>query len=91
MVGLYGAVQARGAPPFWRHFVPTCRTRFTGGQAIDMPLTVAVGDHDRIARAKTSQQRDELPGHTVWETWPDCGHMVMDDAPERVVAAVKRL
>ncbi|MET0601528.1 MAG: alpha/beta fold hydrolase [Baekduia sp.] len=74
---------------FRRHFAQTRRTRFTGGDAIasTVPVRVVWGDVDHIAKASTSRHRDELPPHATVETWDRCGHMVMWDQPERVVAA----
>jgi pimeloyl-ACP methyl ester carboxylesterase len=86
------AARAAAAAPGWRqHFRAARRARFTGGAAIDVPVRVVFGDADRIARARTSQRREELPAHATVETWPGCGHFVMWDAPERVVEAALAL
>jgi pimeloyl-ACP methyl ester carboxylesterase len=76
---------------FPRHFRETRLLRFTAGQGIDVPVKVVWGGRDRIALAGKSRHVDELPPQTQVETWPDCGHMVMWDAPERVVAAARCL
>jgi pimeloyl-ACP methyl ester carboxylesterase len=74
---------------FPEHFKQTRLLRFTGGQQIssDVPIRIVWGNKDEIARARTSQHTDQLPAHATVETWPDCGHMLMWDAPERVVEA----
>jgi pimeloyl-ACP methyl ester carboxylesterase len=54
-------------------------------------VRVVWGDRDRIARARASRHADELPAHAAVETWVGCGHMVMWDAPQRVVRAALSL
>lgn len=88
-VAIANARMAIGTDSFPRHFHETRRRRFVGGQAIDVPVTVVWGDKDRIALAGKSRHRDELPPHARVETWPDCGHMVMWDAPSRVIDAAR--
>jgi pimeloyl-ACP methyl ester carboxylesterase len=72
---------------FPQHFKQTRRLRFLEGQQIpsNIPIHVIWGDKDRIARARTSHHTDQLPTHTTVETWPGCGHMLMWDAPQRVI------
>lgn len=74
---------------FPEHFRQTRRLRFLDGQQIpgDVPVRIVWGDRDRIARARTSRHTDQLPEQAVLETWADCGHMVMWDAPQRVIDA----
>lgn len=78
---------------FPEHFRQTRRLRFRDGQPIsaDVPVRVVWGDRDRIARARTSRQVDQLPAHALVETWAGCGHMVMWDAPQRLVDAALAL
>lgn len=76
-----GARRASG----WReHYRAAKVTRFLGGQGIDVPVTVVWGAKDLIAPAKKSRELDQLPPHTVVETWTDCGHLLTWDAPDRV-------
>lgn len=74
---------------FPEHFKQTRVLRFLKGDQIpgDVPVHIAWGEKDRIARARTSRHTDQLPRHTTVETWPNCGHMLMWDAPQRVLAA----
>jgi pimeloyl-ACP methyl ester carboxylesterase len=74
---------------FPEHFRQTRRLRFLDGRQIpnDIPIHVVWGNKDRIARARTSRHTDQLPEHATVETWPDCGHMLMWDAPQRVIDA----
>lgn len=72
---------------FPEHFRRTRRLRFLDGQQIqpDVPVDIIWGDKDRVARARTSRGTAQLPAHAVVETWASCGHMVMWDAPQRVI------
>jgi pimeloyl-ACP methyl ester carboxylesterase len=78
---------------FPEHFRRTRRLRFLNGRQIpgDVPVHVVWGDRDRIARARTSRRIDQLPAQAVVETWRDCGHMLMWDAPRRVITAALAL
>jgi pimeloyl-ACP methyl ester carboxylesterase len=78
---------------FPEHFRQTRRLRFVGGQQIpsDIPVHIVWGDKDRIARARRSRHTDQLPEHATVETWPNCGHMLMWDAPQRVIDATLAL
>ncbi len=85
---------AASSRSFPRHFAQTRVLRFEGGGAIagDVPVRVVWGARDHVARARTSRFTDgRLPAHAVVETWPDCGHMVMWDQPDRLVAAIAAL
>jgi pimeloyl-ACP methyl ester carboxylesterase len=62
-------------------------SRFTGGQAIDVPVTVAYGDKDK-ALLKRHRTADELPPHTRWVTLARCGHVPMADDPELVASTI---
>ncbi len=78
---------------FPEHFKQTRRLRFLDGQQIptDIPIQIVWGNKDRIARARTSRHTDQIPEHATVETWQGCGHMVMWDAPQRVIDAALAL
>ena len=76
---------------FPRHFRETRVLRFIGGQGIEVPVRIVWGGRDRIAFGPKSRFTDELPPQIEVETWPDCGHMLMWDAPERILAAIAEL
>lgn len=58
---------------------------FTGGERIDVPVTFAFGERDRLIRPT----RTRIPGaRTV--VLPDCGHVPMWDDPELVVDLLSR-
>jgi pimeloyl-ACP methyl ester carboxylesterase len=84
------AVASRHFPA---HFRATRVLRFQGGAVIPatVPVKVVWGERDRVARSRMSQHTDQLPAHAVVETWPDCGHMLVWDAPDRVVSAALAL
>jgi len=77
---------------FPEHFARTRRLRFQGGSAIAPTTSVRViwGAKDRIAR-RASRRPDQLPRHAHIETWSGCGHMLMWDAPQRVIDAALEL
>lgn len=87
-VPAHGAIEnarvALATPTFPEHFAQTRRLRFEGGASIETPIAVVWGGKDRIALQHKSRNVDELPHHAQIDTWADCGHMLMWDAPERV-------
>ena len=88
-VALQTGRTARASKNFPEHFRQTRVRRFRDGRLIspETPVRVVWGATDRLAPARTSRIADELPAHAQVETWPDCGHMVMWDAPGRLVSA----
>ncbi|WP_405485720.1 alpha/beta fold hydrolase [Nocardia sp. NBC_00511] len=78
----------RSGPTLRRLLRTAEHTRFTGGQSISVPVTVAFGDLDRMLPHSTSQVRDELPAQTRWLTLPDCGHVPMWDNPELIARTI---
>jgi pimeloyl-ACP methyl ester carboxylesterase len=76
---------------FREHFRQTRRIRFTDGRDMSAAVRVIWGANDRIAPAGKSRNVEELPADTIVETWQGCGHMLMWDAPERTVDAIRAL
>ena len=74
-------------PSFKAHLAATRRERFRGGQDIEVPVTVAWGEKERLIPAK-ARLRDELPAHTRFVTLQDCGHSPMWDDPELVARTI---
>jgi pimeloyl-ACP methyl ester carboxylesterase len=73
---------------FEEHLVQTNRARFAGGQAIDVPVTIAFGTRERLL-SKRARVGDELPAHTRWVDLKGCGHIPMWDDPELVVETIR--
>lgn len=71
------------SPAFERAMASTQGQRFTGGMAIDVPVTIAFGGRDVIL-ARGCRIREELPAHTTWLTPRGWGHMPMWDDPAGV-------
>lgn len=88
-VAVTGARTAIATDGFPRHFSQTRRLRFRDGREIDVQVKVVWGEKDRIAPAGKSRCLNELPPQTEVEVWPNCGHMLMWDAAERVVATIQ--
>jgi pimeloyl-ACP methyl ester carboxylesterase len=74
-------------PDFKAHIAATRRERFRDGNGIEVPVTVAWGDKERLIPAK-ARLRDELPPQTRFVTLPDCGHAPMWDDPELVAQTI---
>jgi pimeloyl-ACP methyl ester carboxylesterase len=74
-------------PGFKAHLAATRRERFRDGRHIDVPVTVAWGDRERLIPAK-ARLRDELPPHTSFVTLPGCGHSPMWDDPDLVARTI---
>ncbi len=85
------AVEASGTlvrtPVFDDLLAALLPTRFTGGAAIEVPVTVAFGSRDRILPRRSARSTLELP--TVkWVTLRGCGHVPMWDDPDLVVETI---
>lgn len=87
-VAIKSARSAIATDSFPRHFAETRRQRFRDGQGIEVPIRVIWGAGDRVAIAAKSRFIDQLPSQTKVETWPDCGHMLMWDCPDRLLRAI---
>ena len=74
-------------PTFADHMRETRRERFRDGGSIDVPVTVAWGDTDRLIPAK-ARRRDELPDHTRFVELAGCGHSPMWDDPALVARTI---
>lgn len=61
--------------------------RFTGGERIEVPLTVAFGSRDWLL-TKSCQCRDALPPHTRWLEPRGWGHVPMWDDPAGVARLI---
>ena len=90
-VAIANARAAMATDSFPRHFSETRRLRFLDGQDIKVPVRVVWGEEDHIALAGKSRSVEELPSQVEVETWSGCGHMLMWDAPDRVLEAVHGL
>jgi pimeloyl-ACP methyl ester carboxylesterase len=76
-----------GTPSFRAHLHETSRARFQGGRHIEVPVTVAWGEKERLIPAK-ARLRDELPAGTRYVTLAGCGHLPMWDDPELVTRTI---
>jgi pimeloyl-ACP methyl ester carboxylesterase len=82
-----GANTMRTTRGFDEHLRATTRTRFTGGRDIDVPVTIAFGERERLIPPR-ARRGDELPSATRWVTLPGCGHVPTWDDPELVAATI---
>jgi pimeloyl-ACP methyl ester carboxylesterase len=84
---LEAAAVMRSTRGFDEHLRQTTRTRFTGGQGIDAPVTIAYGERERLV-PKRARRREELPAHARWITLAGCGHVPTWDDPELVAKTI---
>jgi len=69
------------APGFRETLRALEKERFTGGDAITVPVTVAFGTRDRVLLPRVARHRDQLPAQTRWVRLRGCGHVPMVDDP----------
>jgi pimeloyl-ACP methyl ester carboxylesterase len=74
-------------PGFAAHLKATHRERFRDGRSIEVPVTVAWGERERLIPPK-ARRRDELPAHTRFVELPGCGHLPTWDDPELVARTI---
>jgi pimeloyl-ACP methyl ester carboxylesterase len=67
--------------------VVTRRPRFAGVRGIEVPVTLAWGEKDRLLPAK-ARLTDELPVGARKVTLPGGGHLPMWDDPELVAKTI---
>jgi pimeloyl-ACP methyl ester carboxylesterase len=84
---LDAAAVMRSTRGFDEHLAQTTRSRFMGGQSLDIPITIAYGDRERLVPPR-ARRRDELPPSARWITLPGCGHVPTWDDPELVARTI---
>jgi pimeloyl-ACP methyl ester carboxylesterase len=72
---------------FDEHLAATRRERFRDGRGIEVPVTIAWGERERLIPMK-ARRRDELPPHTRFVDLPGCGHLPMWDDPDLVARTI---
>jgi pimeloyl-ACP methyl ester carboxylesterase len=77
-----------GTRGFAEHLAATNRTRFTGGQEIEVPVTIAFGSRERLLSKRRARRREELPADARWVTLSGCGHIPMWDDPELTAGTI---
>ena len=81
------AAEFAQTPDFDAHLASTRRERFRDGQQIEVPVTIAWGEKERLLPRKARRQ-DELPGHARVVILPGCGHSPMWDDPPLVATTI---
>lgn len=66
----------------------TGHARFERAADIGVPVTVVIGESDRILPGEVNRSRRMAPGHARWVRLPACGHAPMWDAPQRTLQLV---
>ena len=74
-------------PTFTTHLAQTRRGRFEGGAAIDVPITLAWAEEEKLI-PPSARRDDELPAHTATVTLTGCGHVPFWDDPDQVIRTI---
>jgi pimeloyl-ACP methyl ester carboxylesterase len=79
---------AADAPSFYETLGPVARSRFTGGEAINVPVTIAWGELDRLLLPRQAARAAQLlpQARSVWLY--DCGHVPTYDDPQQVAQVI---
>jgi pimeloyl-ACP methyl ester carboxylesterase len=62
--------------------------RFGGGERIDVPVTIAWGEKDRLLLPRQARRAARLIPSARLVTLVDCGHVPMSDDPEQVARVI---
>ena len=81
------AAEFARTPDFDAHLAATRRERFRDGGGIDVPVTVAWGEKDRLLPRKARAEA-ELPDQAQVLTLRGCGHLPMWDDPQQVAETI---
>lgn len=82
------ALAVRQATGYEAMLEATGHARFERAADIDVPVTVVIGERDRILPGESNRSRRQAPAQTHWVVLPDCGHAPMWDAPRRTVELI---
>ncbi|MFE1825771.1 alpha/beta fold hydrolase [Streptomyces yangpuensis] len=85
-------VRDRVGPYGWTRFWESClRSPFVDVGALDLPVLVVAGEHDRFARPQEAALLAAALPQGRLELLPDCGHFPMTERPRPFADAVRRL
>jgi pimeloyl-ACP methyl ester carboxylesterase len=76
------------APGFDAILAASLRDRFHGGNAIEIPVSIAWGARDVFLLPWQSRFQDELPPQTQWSKLDGCGHVPTFDDPDAVARVI---
>jgi pimeloyl-ACP methyl ester carboxylesterase len=79
---------AADAPSFFELLGPVARSRFAGGEAITVPVTIAWGELDRLLLPRQAARAAQLlpQARSIWLY--DCGHVPTYDDPQQVAQVI---
>lgn len=85
------AVRAFGScPGFGAVLRATLHRRILVTEPVGAPVTVAIGDRDRVLPRRRARHTDQLPPGTHTGELPGCGHLAMADDPVAVAELIIR-
>jgi len=79
-----------GSPGFSAVLRATLHRRNLVTEPVGAPVTVAIGDRDRMLPPRRARHLDQLPSGTYTGDLPGCGHVPMSDDPGAVTALIMR-
>jgi pimeloyl-ACP methyl ester carboxylesterase len=82
------ALAVQQASGYWAMLEIIGHARFERAADVGVPVTVVIGEADRILPGKVHRSRRMAPPHTRWVSLPACGHAPMWDAPQRTVQLI---
>jgi pimeloyl-ACP methyl ester carboxylesterase len=77
-----------GCPGFGAVLRATLHRRLLVTEPVGAPVTVAIGDRDRMLRPRQARHTDQLPPGTHTSELPGCGHVPMATDPAAVTALI---
>ena len=83
------AIRTLGScPGFGAVLRATLHRRILATEPVGAPVTVAIGDRDRMLPRRQARHIDQLPPGTHAADLPGCGHVPMSDDPGAVTALI---
>jgi len=77
-----------GAPWFDDTLRAINRDRFSGGESISVPVTIAWGEHDRVLLPHQAKRAARAVPSAKMLTLEGCGHVPMTDDPDQVARVI---
>jgi pimeloyl-ACP methyl ester carboxylesterase len=82
------ALAVQQASGYHAMLTATGHARFERAADIGVPVTVVIGEADRILPGAVNRSRRMAPARARWVSLPSCGHAPMWDAPQRTVQLI---
>jgi pimeloyl-ACP methyl ester carboxylesterase len=83
-----GALRAVASSDFLRTMKAFAYDRFSGGEAVSVPVTIAWGARDRLLLPRQAERAEREVRGARLERMPGCGHVATWDDPELMARVV---